>query len=222
MSSFHGGERRHRDVWICISVSLLLDSKKVCIWYLSLVGQEINRQQERRAGGWKDGWGLYWFTCWSVTGSEGGRRKCNVVRIHVRAETPVAALEGCKCMAFDAAIGRHEADSSFNLFNHRKLLYSLANILWPTMIRLQLQGSFSWFVCFFIYCHTSPVWSGSRLARCGLSLVFIRRWTDRQKRRLGDARGDLASSRSSFVRFIPTEMIVCIISLLTTFNIRLH
>lgn len=31
MSSFHRGERRHRDVWIWISVSLLLDSKKVFI-----------------------------------------------------------------------------------------------------------------------------------------------------------------------------------------------
>lgn len=32
-------------------------------------------------------------------------------------------------LAFNAAIGYHKADSSFNLFNQKKLLYNLSNIL---------------------------------------------------------------------------------------------
>lgn len=59
-------------------------------------------------------------------------------------------------------------------------------------------------------------------------LIGFHQEVDRKKHRaaasvvLETPQRDLTSSGSSFMRFIPTEMIVCIISLLATFNIRLH
>lgn len=127
-------------------------------------------------------------------------------------------------MAFNAAIGCHKADSSFNLFKQKKLLYSLPNIFVKYDDPSATAGQF--LLCFYLLsykpCLNCLPFGDMR------GVIGFHQEVDRKKHRaaasvvLETPHRDLTSPGSSYVRFIPTEMIVCIISLLTTFTIRLH
>lgn len=115
--------------------------------------------------------------------------------------------------AFNTAIGCYKADSSFNLFNQRNFY-----IAYLTFCKTQWSFCNCRAVSVFIYCNTSPVWIVFHWRYAGF--MGFHQEVDRRKH-------CAAASRSHIIGVLlhalfPTEMIVCIISLLTTFNILLH